>query len=228
MLLSVLIPTIESRQAEYKQLRDKLNFQISRLSVPVEVLPFLDNKEHSIGFKRNHLIEQAQGKFIVFIDDDDHVSDDYIDLICRAIQKHPDIDCVGFKGTINFSGSHEHTMIHSLQYQRFFKKKGIYYRPIMHINPIRREIASSYKFEDINYSEDFDWAMRLQRDGVLKEEYLIDRRIYFYNSHRKWSYQVFIDATEDVRQALGLQYVNYVRARRWIKNILGMNRLLFL
>jgi hypothetical protein len=42
-----------------------------------------------------------------------------------------------------------------------FKQGGIYYRPAVHINPIRREIARRYRFEEVSYSEDIDWAMQL-------------------------------------------------------------------
>ena len=59
--------------------------------------------------------------------------------------------------------SHFHTFT---TIQGVFLEGGVYFGPPYHLNPIRREIAYRYKFEDINYSEDIDWAMRICRDGL--------------------------------------------------------------
>ena len=132
MLLSILTPTIEERKHQFQILQNKVERQIQSLPYAdqVEHLWFLDNRERSIGFKSNHLLDQAKGKFVVFVDDDDDVSKNYVELICDAIKTNPDIDCVGFKGEISFAGSHPHLFVHSVKYKRYFKKKGIYYRVI--------------------------------------------------------------------------------------------------
>ena len=223
MLLSILTPTIEERKHQFQILQNKVERQIQSLPYAdqVEHLWFLDNRERSIGFKSNHLLDQAKGKFVVFVDDDDDVSKNYVELICDAIKTNPDIDCVGFKGEISFAGSHPHLFVHSVKYKRYFKKKGIYYRPILHINPIKREIACRYQFEDINFSEDIDWAKRMWDDGILKKEYFINEPLYFYNSGRKWWYQVLIDRTERIRQITGLQLVNRIRMKRWLRKFFG-------
>ena len=147
ILLSVLIPTLESRGDQFQRLLKKLRGQIDSASCAseMEIICFLDNKEHSIGYKRNRLIEQARGKFVAFVDDDDDVSDDYVALICNAIREHPDIDCIGIKGVIAFAGKHPHHFVHSLQYRHYFKKGGIYYRPPYHLNPLKREIVRRYQ-----------------------------------------------------------------------------------
>ena len=217
MDLSILIPTLTSRQKQHADLIQWIENQIAASSAPVEVLSFQDDGTLSIGSKRNHLLEQAQGKFTVFIDDDDWISADYIELICGAIQRSPELDCVGFQGEITFSGSHPHPVVYSLQHRHFRKKEGVYQRPLMHINPIRREIARAHKFENINYSEDIDWAMRLQRDDLLRNEVFIENPLYFYRSRRKWWYQTLIDGTEVFRQALGIQVHNLVRIRRALR-----------
>ncbi len=106
MLFSILIPTLDNRHEQFSRLYERLNEQINEkfLAKEVEVLYFSDNKQHSLGFKRNKLIEWAKGKFIAFVDDDDNVSDDYVPIICRTIKENPDIDCVGIKGIITFRG----------------------------------------------------------------------------------------------------------------------------
>jgi len=168
-------------------------------------------------FQRNILLEQARGDFVVFVDDDDDVNDDYVRLICRVIEANPRIDCVGIQGRITFNGSHPHEFVHSVRYRRYFKRHSVYFRPPLHINPIQREIAVRYRFEDISYSEDIDCGMRMCRDRILKKEILIEEPLYFYDSRRSWHYQQFIDASETVRRILGLQLVNRIRLRRWIR-----------
>jgi len=221
MLLSILTPTLIERKEPFKSLQDKIRKQIEESSFKgcVEHLVFEDNRDHSIGYKRNILMRRAKGDFIVFLDDDDDVSEDYIERLCKTIQTNLEADCIGIRGIITFNGSHPHTFVHSLEYRKYFKKDNIYCRPILHINPINREIAKQYTFADVNYSEDIDWAFRIMKDGVLKNEYMIDTPIYFYNSRRRWWYQWLIDKTETLRQLFGLQWYNRIRILRWIRFI---------
>lgn len=220
MKLSILIPTIQSRQKQFQKLKKKLDRQIAENSLleEVEIVCFLDNRNHSIGFKRNKLINSAKGMFVVFVDDDDDVSDDYVLLIYRAIINNPDIDCIGIKGLITFRERMPRTFIHSLQYKEYFSKKKTYFRPPYHLNPIKHEIAIKYSFEDINYSEDIDWAMKILNDNVLQKEYFIDKVIYFYYSRRFWFYQYLLDISEKVRHALGLRLSNRIRIKRWFNS----------
>jgi glycosyltransferase involved in cell wall biosynthesis len=219
LLLSILTPTLVERRERFRYLEEKLRRQIQNgfFTDRVEHLRLEDNRERFIGHKRNILMDRAKGDFIVFVDDDDDLSDDYVSLICETLEANPDIDCVGIRGTITFEGSRPHDLFHSIQYRRYFKKNGIYYRPAMHFNPIRREIAVQYRFEEVNFHEDIDWGMRMVRDNVLKKECLISRPVLFYNSRRKWWYQVLIDYTEDIRRVLGIQWVNCIRLRRWMR-----------
>lgn len=217
MTLSILIATIEKRKKHFEALYEKVSRQIAgnSLSGAVEILFLLDNKEHSIGSKRNKLIDMAKGEFVVFVDDDDDVSDDYVPLVYKAITENPDIDCIGLKGLITFNGKRPRHFIHSLQYKEYFAKEKTLYRPPYHLNPVRREIANKYKFEDISYSEDVDYAMKMLRDGALKKEYFIDKVIYYYHSSRPWIYQFLLDMTEPIRHPLGLKLVNCIRIKRW-------------
>ncbi len=221
MKLSILIPTIVSRQKQFRKLNEKLDRQIAdnSLSNEVEIVHFLDNKNHSIGFKRNRLINTAEGKFIVFVDDDDDVSNDYVLLIFQAIMNNPDIDCIGIKGNITFRKRMPRIFIHSIQYKKYFSSRATYFRPPYHLNPIKREIARKYSFEEINYSEDIDWAMQILNDNVLQKEFFINKVIYFYNSRRFWFYQYLLDITEKMRHALGLRLNNRISIKRWLKSL---------
>ena len=59
----------------------------------------------STGSKRNALIEKAIGKYIVFIDDDDIISADYMYNIMMASAYNPDV--ITFNGIMTTDGANE-------------------------------------------------------------------------------------------------------------------------
>lgn len=221
--LSILIPTLVERRARFERLSGKLRRQIvdHALAGTVEIVHCLDDRERSVGAKRNWLMDQAAGEFIAFVDDDDDVSDEYLPLLCRTLREHPAIDCIGITGVIVFAGGERRPFVHSLQHRRYVTRDGVYCRPPYHLNPIRRAIARRYRFEEISYSEDIDWALRLCRDRALRREQFIPRPIYTYHCRRSWRYQRLLDLSEPVRHALGVQLVNRIRLRRWLRTRLG-------
>ena len=214
MILSVLIPTLENRREQFHYISERLASQIRAESAEalVEVLAERDDGGQSLGAKRNALIQRARGRFVAFVDDDDDVSDDYINKICEAICRREDIDCIGIKGIITFcAATRENSLIQSNT--RIISSSGhFYFRPPYHLNPIRRAIALKFPFRKVSYSEDVDWALRVQRAGVLQREEFIDTPVYFYKSRRWWSYQLLLDWSEPLRHALGLRMVN----RLWL------------
>jgi glycosyltransferase involved in cell wall biosynthesis len=217
-LLSILIPTLEERARQFLELSTKLRDQIASASLPdqVEIVHCLDDRQSSVGAKRNWLLEQARGRFVVFVDDDDDVNDRYVPLVCQVLSENPSVDCVGIRGTICFRGGTKRKFIHSLAYRSYCCRSNVYLRPPYHLNPMRREIACRYRFEDISYSEDIDWAMRICRDRALRTEAFVDEDLYLYRSRRYWPYQWMLDTTEFARHALGLQLANRVRLARWL------------
>ncbi len=176
ILLSILIPTLTDRKQSFDFIYQKLK----RLSegLPVEILSFSDNRQHSIGFKRNDLLSKAQGEYVCYVDDDDDVSDNYISKILKAIEDKP--DCVGLIGIITFSGRNPKRFVHSFIHTRYFDKDGVYFRPPNHLNPIKRDIANKFIFPDKSFSEDTDWAMQICNAGVITSEVEIEEPIYFY------------------------------------------------
>jgi glycosyltransferase involved in cell wall biosynthesis len=213
ILLSLLIPTLESRRPQFTALYDALVQQIAdaHLEPAVEVLYLADDGAQPTGAKRNALLDRASGEFVAFVDDDDNVSADYVARICDAIRRRPAIDCVGIKGIITFRGRHPRVFVHSLRYSDYSSAGGIYTRPPYHLNPIRRSIASAYRFREVYYSEDIDWALRILQDRRLQSEEFIDAVLYHYRSRRSWPYQWLLDSTETIRHALGLRMTNRFR-----------------
>jgi len=222
-LLSILIPTLVARQALFDRLHTQLRRQIDALNAGavVEVLWSSDDGTEPTGSKRNRLMGQASGRFIVFVDDDDRVSADYVAQILAAIRANPGVDCISCAGEIRFRGRHPRKLVHSIAYRDWYARGGHYLRPPCHITPIRREIALRYRFAAIDVSEDMDWTLRICRDGALRDEVVIERILYYYDSRRHYGWQWLLDNTQTARHALGLRWVNRLglgqRLAAWLR-----------
>jgi len=178
--LSILIPTIPSR----KEMFDKLLANLKSQYVSEDVEIRIDhNIVNTIGYKRNWLLEQSQGEYITFIDDDDTVSSTYIQDILTAIESKP--DCVSLRGVITWDGANPEIFEHSLRYPAYVTHtlpvNGIKYeRYPNHLNTIKASIAKQFKFPEINHGEDTDWATQIHNSGLIKTETYIDKVLYHY------------------------------------------------
>lgn len=177
---SILICTLEERRKSFDCLYEKLMKQIENcgLEKEIEILWFLDNREASVGYKRNFLLQASQGKYINFIDDDDDIHDNYIHMIYEKLKKGP--DCVSLIGIITTDDRRPKKFIHSIRYKTYFEESGVYFRPPNHLNPIKRSIAIQFPFPNKYFGEDTDWAMMIARSGLIKKEEEIREPYYFY------------------------------------------------
>lgn len=172
--LSILIATMPSRKESFYKLLDTINYQLCTI-MDVEIIS--DDSMHiNIGQKRNSLLLRAKGEYIVFIDDDDDISGDYISLILNATKFNP--DCIGINGFITTNGLNSMKWYISIFYKRWFTMKGTYYRTPNHISPVKRELALQAMFPEISHAEDYEYSMRLL--PLLKTEYIISEPIYTY------------------------------------------------
>lgn len=175
MKLSILIPTISKRSSMLSVLLDELSRQKGHYEIEV----ILDRTEGvATGIKRNTLLKEATGEYVCFIDDDDAVSHRYLELIFAGIASNP--DCLSLVGEMTTNGSNPHRFIHSLKYNSYFEKDGVYYRPPNHLNVIRTDIAKRFEFPAKTFGEDTDWAMQICNARVLKTQVEIDEVLYYY------------------------------------------------
>jgi len=189
MLWQILIATIKEREDQFLKLKEIIEKQIETYSKnnDVGILFFSDNRQYPVGMKRNILVKNSTAKYLSFVDDDDLISENYVKSIYKAI-KEPNIDCVGFKGKILSEDAKElnnKIFIHSINYDSYFEKDGIFYRPPNHLNCIKRDYFIQFPFPFINKGEDTDFAMRLSNSKLLQEEIFIDDILYFYQF--EWS-----------------------------------------
>ena len=184
MILSILIPTIVGRETSYVRLANDLISQRAKVSDlnEVEIIPVKDNKEISIGLKRQQLIEKAKGEYVVFIDDDDSVNGQYINKIISTLKDFKP-DAIGFKIECMIDGKGPFMASASNTWQDWAENKGgfKYVRTPYQKTPIKREIALQIGYKDMRYGEDYDYSKRLKESGLIKSESFIDEVMYYYN-----------------------------------------------
>lgn len=189
MKLSILICTVNGREAQFAELYAHLRAQGRYVDTKegcvdkkagVEILFKRDNKEISVGAKRQLLAKRANGLMGSYIDDDDWVPKTYTASILNAITKHPDLDSIGF--LIDCSGTRGKTACASNRYDQWRDKwDGFdYVRTPYHKTPIRLEHILAIGFNDMRFAEDSDFSRRLKEKGLIKKEVFINAVMYHY------------------------------------------------
>jgi len=181
--LSILIPTLVERDAQRETLLASIREKLGRLAptLRVEFCIDRDNRQTSIGVKRERLKKGAKGKYLAFIDDDDNITDAYIEDVVATIGGGFQVmRLVGRMGAYDFVHSTEFnltTMMCSAS------DPPVFQRPPNHLNPIMSDIAKFFSFQDATYGEDLDWTIRVSRSGFLQTQYAADmsRVHYIYN-----------------------------------------------
>lgn len=179
MKLSILIPTLPDDRSRtfLKRMNLILDRQIARHHGQVEKCIDDRGKHIPTGTKRNDLINYASGDYHVFVDVDDWVASNYVDLIMEGIEKG--VDVVTMQGWMTTNGGHHVDWIIKLG-ERYEERGGKYYRFPNHLCAFRSDLVSHIKFPAIWKGEDFQWAKKVHDSKVLKTEHHIEKQIYHY------------------------------------------------
>ncbi len=179
--LSVLVPTLLEREQQFNVLFAELTKQAK--NKPVEILFNSDNKQKSTGQKRNELLSRATGAYIVFVDDDDKITNDYVDSLLEAIEQYG-TDVINFK-VYYWSRSYEMDVLYSIRYERDASEKlqasnGRFYTERLpnHLMAVKRSLAIQAGFPDLTHREDSEYAKRLK--PLLTSEHQIPKTLYHY------------------------------------------------
>ena len=176
MTLSILIPSLYNRAG----MLDRLIKSITP-HPEIEILTHIDDGKISTGNKRNDLVKQAAGKYVVFVDDDDEITPEYIpEILAASIH---DNDCIVFKGWMTTDGADRKDFRLSINYPYaavWENGKEVYLRFPNHICPIKKDIAIQQPFKNITIGEDYLFALGLHEKGLLKTETVINQFIYHY------------------------------------------------
>jgi len=182
-MLDILICSIKDRHQQLTILLNEFRRQ------GAEPITLVDNREMSVGAKRQKLLEMATQPWIVFFDDDDWPSEKYYDLILKAIESDPGADCCGIWGKMTTDGRNPKTWCHRLGYPIAERQHGFdYVRPIIHFNPVRTQFALKAGFKDMRWGEDMDYANRL--NPLLKREVFIKEPLFLYRYSTKVPHKI--------------------------------------
>lgn len=172
--LSILICSLtERRNIFLNRLLDVLEPQAQNKNVEIIVLS--DNAKRSIGQKRNDAIKMANGKYICFIDDDDLISTDYVDLILKEIRDWS-ADVIVFDALITFDEQRPKLVKYGREFD-YCEKPEAYYRHPNHLMVHKKSNITEW-FIDVKTGEDDEWASRMLDRIVTQSR--IDKILYFY------------------------------------------------
>jgi hypothetical protein len=178
--ISFLIPTIAGREKSLVRLTDSIHEKMARLAPHLRYTINLsfDNREISVGIKRQKLIQESKAKYSAFIDDDDEITDAYIEDMYKMIQEsYPVMRLRGRIDPYTFTHSLENTLKGAMA------RGEVFLRPPNHLNPMMTDVAKLVHYRDALRGEDLDWTIRMARTGFLTSEYRSDdsRIHYIYN-----------------------------------------------
>lgn len=177
--MSILMLTIPNRADDMLLLYEHLLRQVKDRK-EVEILCLMDNKSMSIGEKRQSLLDMARGKWIGFLDDDDWVSDDYIDSLLGAMRDNPadvitfDQQCSvnGHEFKVNFGWKNPHEAYDAAA------KPELLRRPPYHMCMWRSKLAKNFKIRNTMYGEDIAWVSAML--PFVQSETHLDKVLHYY------------------------------------------------
>ena len=154
-----------------------ISLQPPDLLARCQVHVLLDNGEQTIGAKRNQLLYEAYGRYVVFIDDDDAITPAYLTRIFEGIDQGVDHVGVGMRYA-PLNGRHslvECSMRHEWGYD---EATNTYLRGPQHICAVKRRLALIAGFPDVSFGEDRAYSEALK--PLIKSEFVITEPIYTY------------------------------------------------
>ena len=184
--LSILICSVQDRDREenLKNIEHELKDQICKNYAEniVEILIEKDNREMSVGRKRNVLIDKAKGEYVCFIDDDDFISKDYLNIILENLKK--DILLIRINHVLN--GVRTKPIQTSLYIDHLETNDFIFKTNHFHLCPVKKELASKVLFDEINFAEDLIYSQKLV--PLITSYETINQEIYTYNDNLQNSF----------------------------------------
>lgn len=189
-----------------EMLTDLLN-ELGRQYQPgVNILVCRDNIDLEYGDKCQKLLEAATSEYVSFLDDDDWIEPDFVQVIRRALEQHPDY--VGFNVDFTEDGVKQVPVVHSLQHNGWVDNPEALYRDIVHFNPIRRDLALQSRWAG-GCGADRHWADGLRNLGCVKTEVYIDRELHHYR-HVGGSFKVPERLADCPPQPDGFPFVKWI------------------
>lgn len=179
--LSILVPTVPNRiDNYYLRIMTDLIKQTAPYS-DIELIALFDNKKRSIGKKRDEMLSLAKGEYLVFVDDDDRLSPDYVKDIMSTLYANPDTDCVVFDCICKVNSGPDKLCKYGIEFEYgdILGDKEWRGKPA-HTMVYKSSIAKRHRFTDIGNGEDIDWVKRACQD--IRIQTRIDKVLYYYDA----------------------------------------------
>lgn len=182
-ILSICIPTVNGREKSFNNLIGEIDRQLEEINAKkmVEVIVKKDNKEISVGEKRDWLYKQCKGKYAVQIDDDDMIAKNYIASVLDAAKK--DCDCITYIEDCTIDGVKSKSLI-TLKFPGWIERLKepvndcIRVRTPFFKTPIKTKICKIVGVKDMRFGEDVDFSKRVYQ--YLMSEMFINEPMYIY------------------------------------------------
>lgn len=195
MILSILVCSVTTRFNNFlPNIINKLHKQ-AEMFEGVEIICLLDNKTIMLGDKRNELVKLSCGKYVVFVDDDDDISDDYIEKLFFATDSN--VDIINFTVSVSLNGGEYKTCLYNMDYENDYNETNTegqivsYHRLPNHIMCVKRELAIDTIYPSIIRGEDSGYSKSLK--PKLKSQLILNDTLYFYNfNHETTETQKYI------------------------------------
>ena len=177
--LSILVLTVPSRLSFfYPRIMKQLLDQCAGFP-EVEILGLFDNKKRTVGEKRQDLLNIARGEYLVFIDDDDRIADDYVSTIIYALNCHPETDCVVFDCICRIEDGAEKYCKYGIEFEYGDISDTEWRGKPAHTMVYKSSIAKKHVYSSTNFGEDCEWVIRACVD--IKHQTRIDKVLYYYD-----------------------------------------------
>lgn len=184
ILLSILIPSVPDRNAQMIDVYKTLQKQIlPRFKENVEIITFVDNRQRTTGKKRNDLINLSQGKYVVFVDDDDKVDSTYVRSILDVICTEPDVDCIVFDVLYRRMVDGFEKIARYSKDMTYRNDLNVFHRKPNHLMCFRREIALKVPYPNTSRGEDTKWGELVC--PLIKKQARVDKVLYTYEYREK-------------------------------------------
>lgn len=180
--LSVLVCSTHTRYRTFGQaIQVQLWSQYAALppeeQARLEIIMLTDNKKMMLGHKRNVMVDMAQGRYVVFADDDDRLDPEYLAKLLAATASGADV--LTFLVEVSINGQAPRVCRYSIDFERDRDTRRGYERLPNHICAVRRDLASQVSFPNIPYGEDSAYSKLLR--PVLQSEHHIPEVLYHYD-----------------------------------------------
>lgn len=202
-LFAILIATMPER----KSLLYRLLTELYKQPFEHDHLIIINNtkgekqKGPTTGTKRNQLMDAAireGATHIAYFDDDDLPGPTYLQRNLEAT--NGDYDTAELWGQYYEHGKQLNPFHHSIKYDKWWQDDKFYYRCNNHLNCMKLEKVKDFKFLDRTFGEDGNWAMDIQKAGVLKTEYPVKEIIYYYfHGKRNYALEPLMAQRRDVK-----------------------------